>query len=75
MSWVSIISSIPENVVSQKNLDEDIDGRLIQFVADTHNGIKCQMTGSESKKMSSEWVTGQISQDGVYSGVHAQSPS
>lgn len=65
MSWGSIISSIMANTVSQEILDQDMDGRLIQFVADIHNWIKCQMTGSESKKISSEWVTGQISQDGV----------
>lgn len=34
-----MIRSILCNALSQKNLDEDFDGRLIQFVADIHNWI------------------------------------
>lgn len=52
------------SALCQKNLDEDFDGRLIQFVADIHNWIKCQMTKLESRKISSDQVTGQMAQDG-----------
>lgn len=61
MSWSSMISSILGHIVSQENLEGVIDGRLNQFVVDTYNQIKCQITGSESNKISSEWVMGQIS--------------
>lgn len=58
------VSSIWGNTVSQENLNGDIDGRLIQFVVDIHNWIKCQTSGWESKKILSKWVMGPISRDG-----------
>lgn len=61
----SIISSSPCHAVSQENLKEVIEGRLIQFAADIYNQIKCQRTESESSRVSSEWVSSQIAQDGV----------
>lgn len=39
-----MIRSILYNDLSQKNLDEDFDGRLIQFVADIHNWISDDQT-------------------------------
>lgn len=45
-----MISSTVGNIVSQENLEEVTDSRLIQFAADTHSQIKGQKIGSESKR-------------------------
>ena len=45
-----MISSTLGHIVSQENLEEVTDSRLIQFAADTHSQMKGQKIGSESKR-------------------------
>lgn len=59
------ISSTLGHSMSQENLEEVTDSRLMQFAADAHSQMKGQRIGSESKRFHQNGWRGQSSKDGV----------